>query len=453
MRILFLTHYFPPEVNAPATRTYEHAKEWVKDENTEVTVITNNPNHPEGVLYEGYENRWFQKEEIDGIEVIRVKTYTAANKGFLKRTINYLFYMLMAIVTSFRVGKKDVVIATSPQFFCACGGYFVSLLKRVPFVFELRDIWPESIVTVGAMKKNFMIRFFEKVELFLYKNSALIIALTDSFKENLIKRGIDAKKITVIKNGVDLDNFKKEAVHKVTAGQSEQTKIERSEIPRIGVALGKSRRIGTYPKFRKEPGVFTSFTDDFSLWEEKKIISYIGTLGMAHALDKVLDCAKNLQTMEYVQFLIVGSGAERDELENKKKKEDIKNVTFVGQVNKEEVKKYYAISDIGLVTLRKSECFKSVIPSKIFEYMAMEVPIIISVDGEARQIVEESQGGIYAEPENVEQMTEVLRVLIQKPETMAEMGKNARMYVKRNFDRKELAQKQLDVLKSLVSTG
>ena len=408
MRILFLTHYFPPEVNAPATRTYEHAKEWIKDEDVEITVITNNPNHPEGILYEGYENRWFQKEEIDGIEIIRVKTYLAPNKAIFKRTINYLFYMLMSQAGSLRVDKPDVVIATSPQFFCACGGYFVSLFKRVPFVFELRDIWPESIVTVGAIKKSFIIRFFETVELFLYKNSDVIIALTDSFKANLIKRGIDAKKITVIKNGVDLDNFKRERINA--------------------------------EKFKRELGV-----------EEKKIVSYIGTLGMAHALDKILDCAKNLETMEDVQFFIVGSGAEKDKLERRKDKENIKNVTFVGQVGKEEVKKYYAISDIGLVTLRKNELFKSVIPSKIFEYMAMEIPIIISVDGEARKIVEASQGGIYVEPENVEQMTEVLRVLIQKPETTANMGKNARMYVERNFERKKLAEKQLDVLKFCIN--
>lgn len=409
MKILFLTHYFPPEVNAPATRTYEHAKEWVKDENTEVTVITNNPNHPEGVLYGSYENRWFQKEEIDGIEVIRVKTYLAPNKAVFKRTINYLFYMLMAIAASSKVRKTDVVIATSPQFFCACGGYLVSVFKRVPFVFELRDLWPESIVAVGAMKRNFIIRFFEKVEMFLYKSSALIISLTDSFKGNLISRGIDAKKITVIKNGVELDSFNKDQIN-----------VER---------------------FKKKIRV-----------EGKKIVSYIGTLGMAHALDKVLDCAKAVETMEDVQFLIVGSGAEKDKLEEKKRKENIHNVTFVGQVNKEVVKKYYAISDIGLVTLKKDERFKSVIPSKIFEYMAMEVPIIISVDGEARQIVEESGGGIYVEPENVEQMTEMVKNLIQKPETMAEMGKNARMYVEKNFDRRKLARKQLDVLKSLVST-
>ena len=410
MKILFLTHYFPPEVNAPATRTYEHAKEWVKDENIEVTVITNNPNHPAGVLYEGYENRWFKKEEIDGIEVIRVKTYPAPNKGFFKRTINFSFYMLMAQVGSIFVDKPDVVIATSPQLLCAFSGYFVSLFKKVPFVFELRDLWPESIVAVGAMKRNFIIRFCEKVVLFLYKRSALIISLTDSFKEYLIKRGIDAKKIAVIKNAVELDNFKREKI--------------------------------SVEKCKKDFGV-----------EGKMVLSYIGTLGMAHALDKVLDCAKALETMEDVQFLIVGSGAEKDKLEEKKRKENIHNVTFVGQVNKEVVKEYYAISDIGLVTLKKNERFSGVIPSKIFEYMAMEVPIIISVDGEARQIVEESGGGIFVEPENVEQMAEMVKNLIQKPETMAEMGKNGRMYVEKNFDRKELAQKQLDVLKSVVITG
>jgi len=410
MKILFLTHYFPPEVNAPASRIYEHAKEWAKDKDTEVTVITNNPNHPEGILYEGYENGWFQKEEIDGIEVIRVKTYLAANKGFLKRTINYLFYMLMAIAASPKVGKKDVVIASSPQFFCACGGYLASVVKRVPFVFELRDIWPESIVSVGAMKRNCIIGFFEKVALFLYKRSALIISLTDSFKEFLISRGIDASKIAVVKNGVELDNFNRE---------------------RINVE-----------KFKREIGV-----------GPKKVVSYIGTLGMAHALDKVMDCAKNLEATEDVQFLIVGSGAEKDKLEEKKSRGNIKNVTFVDQVSKEEVRKYYGISDIGLVTLKKDEGFKSVIPSKIFEYMAMEVPIIISVDGEARQIVEESGGGIYAEPENVDQMTEAIRNLIRKPETRAEMGKNARMYVERNFERKKLARNCLDALQTTHASG
>jgi glycosyltransferase involved in cell wall biosynthesis len=285
----------------------------------------------------------------------------------------------------------------------------VSLFKGVPFIFELRDLWPESIVAVGAMKRNFIIRFFEKVALFLYKRSALIISLTDSFKEYLIKRGIDAKKIAVIKNGVELDNFKREKIS-----------VEKCK-------------------------------NDFGV-EGKKVISYIGTLGMAHALDKVLDCAKALETMEDIQFLIVGSGAEKDKLEGKKRTENIHNVTFVGQVNKEAVKKYYAISDIGLVTLKKDERFSGVIPSKIFEYMAMEVPIIISVDGEARQIVEESGGGIYVEPENVEQMTEVIKFLIQNQENMTEMGRKARMYVERNFNRKELAQKQLDVIKSFMST-
>jgi len=407
MKILFLTHYFPPEVNAPASRTYEHAKEWVKDEEVEVTVITNHPNHPEGVLYEGYENRWFGKEEIDGIEVIRVKTYLTANKG-LKRTINFLFYMLMAIVATLsKVSKPDVVIATSPQFLVAVAGFIVSRIKHRPFVFELRDIWPESIVAVGVMKKNFIIRFFEKVELFLYKKSTSIISLTDSFKEKLISRGIDAKKITIVKNGVELDSF--------------------------------NRALINVKKFKRELGM-----------EDKKIVSYIGTLGMAHALDKVLDCAKALETIEDLQFLIVGSGAEKDKLEEKKREENIHNVTLVGQVSKEEVKKYYAISDIGLVTLKKDKRFRSVIPSKIFEYMAMEVPILLSVGGEARKIVEESCGGIYVEPENVEQMTKTIRNLIQKPEAQAKMGEQARMYIERNFNRQKLAQRQLDVLKLLV---
>ena len=201
--ILFLTHYFPPEVNAPANRTYENCRLWVKD--FEVTVITNFPNHPDGQIYNGYKNKLYQKEIIDGINVVRVWTFITPNEGFVLRTFNYVIFMLLSIAyTIFSNIKFDIVIATSPQFFCGLAGKYIGMLKRKPFVLELRDLWPESIVAVGAMRNKLLIKFLEYVELRLYKSATIIISVTESFKEKLIQRGIDKSKIHVIYNGVSI---------------------------------------------------------------------------------------------------------------------------------------------------------------------------------------------------------------------------------------------------------
>ena len=204
--ILFLSHYFPPEVNAPANRTYEHCKLWVND--FDVTVITNFPNHPDGKLFKGYKNKLYKKENIDGINIVRVWTFITPNEGFVLRTINYIFYMFMSIAYAIFGGLKfDIVIATSPQFFCGLAGKYIGFLKRKPFVLELRDLWPESIVAVGAIKNKLLISLLENIELRLYKSAGLIISVTNSFKENLIKKGIDHAKIHIIYNGVSTGYF------------------------------------------------------------------------------------------------------------------------------------------------------------------------------------------------------------------------------------------------------
>ena len=158
MRILFLTDNFPPEVNAPASRTYDHAKEWVKAGH-DVTVITCFPNFPKGEVYDGYRNKLYQREQVDGINVIRVWSYIAANKGFFKRTLDFISFSITSFIAGLFV-KTDVIVATSPQFFTALSGRTLSFWKRKPWVMEVRDLWPESIKTVGAMKDNLFIRYF-----------------------------------------------------------------------------------------------------------------------------------------------------------------------------------------------------------------------------------------------------------------------------------------------------
>ena len=282
MHILFLSHYFPPETNAPASRTYEHARCWVKTSDVRVTVVTNHPNHPYGVLFQGYENRWLTREEKDSIEVLRVRTCLAPNAGFFGRTLSYLFFMVAGVTATIKMPGPELVVATSPQFFCAAAGFIVSQLKRCPFVFELRDIWPESIVTVGAMKPGPMIRILEKLELFLYRRSTLVVAVTNAFRDNLIRRGIPGSKIHVIKNGVDLSAFS----------------------PRP-VSMNLIRRLDAEGKF---------------------VVSYIGTVGMAHAVDKIVEVAEQLKDIPDILFLIVGEGAQKKCIQKMVREKGLQNI-------------------------------------------------------------------------------------------------------------------------------
>ena len=406
MHVLFLSHYFPPEVNAPASRTHDHTRRWAQEPGVKVTVITNHPNHPKGVLYSGYKNHWLTKEERDGVYVLRVKTYLAPNSGFARRTVNYFFFMIAAVVASLPVCKPDLVVATSPQFFCAVAGYLTSRLKRCPFIFELRDIWPESITTVGAMRPSLPIRLLEKLELFLYRESARVVALTEAFKKNLISRGIPSSKIDVITNAVDLSFF----------------------TPR-SLPLSLHRELGLNGKF---------------------VASYIGTVGMAHAVEKIVEAAEKLRTHREVLFLIVGEGAYKKKAEEMVLQKGLTNIRVLPGVPKEEVRDYYSVTDLNLVTLRNTPLFRTVIPSKIFEIMAMGRPILCTVDGECRKIVEDAGCGVFVEPENVEQMVETILNLKQKRGVLQTMGKNGRSFVERFYNRDVLAGRYLELLRQVA---
>ncbi len=365
MNILFLTDNFPPEVNAPASRTYDHCREWIK-KGANVTVITCAPNFPKGKVYDGYKNKLYQTEVIDGIKVIRVWSYIAANKGFLKRTLDYISYS----ITSFFAGlfvKTDLIIATSPQFFTALTGRTLHFWKRKPWIMEIRDLWPESIKTVGAMNDNLFIRYFEWEEMRCYRSAKNLVVVTDSFKKKLISRGIEESKIYVVKNGVNKELF--------TPMPKDEELVKELEL------------------------------------QGKKVIGYIGTHGMAHKLDFIINCAKHLEGKTNYHFLFLGNGAERENLVKLKEGLNCTNVTMLESVSKQEVKRYISILDICLINLKKSELFTSVIPSKIFENAAMQIPILMGVEGEAKEIVEKYNAGVCFEPENEQDFISKLNIL------------------------------------------
>jgi len=354
----------PPEVNAPATRTYEHCKEWIKL-GADVTILTCAPNFPMGKVFKGYKNKIFQTEIFDGIKVIRVWSYISANKGFLKRILDYLSFSLSSFIAGLFI-KSDIIIATSPQFFTTLSAFCLSVLKRKPWIFELRDLWPDSIIAVGAMKDSVIIKYLNYLEVFLYKKANLIISLTMAFKENLIKKGIDENKIKVVTNGSNLELFS----------------------PRL-----KDLKI----------------LEDLRL-QDKFIIGYIGTHGMAHGLDFIVNTISKIEDRD-MHFLFIGDGAKKREIEDIARKKEIENITFLDPVCKDDVPGYLSIIDISLVPLKKSDTFKTVIPSKIFESSAMQKPTLLGVEGHAKDIIEDYNAGICFEPENEADFIEKLKVL------------------------------------------
>lgn len=406
MHILFLTDNFPPEGNAPATRTFEHVKNWV-DKGHKVTVITCAPNFPEGKVYEGYKNRWLSKEKVEGINVWRVKTYMTANEGFIKRTIDFISFMLSSLFFGLFTLKVNVVIGTSPQFFTVVSAWTLAKLKRVPFVFELRDLWPASITAVGVMKASWIINILEKLELFLYRQADLIVSVTHSFKSELKNRGVSADKIKVVLNGVDLDRYK--------------------------------------PLQEKDK----SLADKYEL-NNKFVIGYIGTHGLAHALENVIEAAELITKENNIRIIFVGGGAGRKRLEKIVLDRGLENIVMIPRQPKDQMQKIWSLCDISLIHLKNSPLFKTVIPSKIFESMAMGLPILMAVPtGEATDIVEKYKAGITVSAECPKELSEKFLALAKDKELVRTLSSQS-LNSARNFDRKKLALKMLDHIEEVV---
>ena len=405
MRILFFSHYFPPELNAPATRTYEHCVRWAAAGH-DVTVVTCVPNCPTGVLFPGYDNRLFRQVEwMDGVRVVRVWTYLAPNAGTVRRIANYLSYMVSAVSSAVRLARPDVVLATSPQFFCGWAGVLYSQLKAVPLVLEIRDIWPESIQAVGAMRGGRLMRLLQNLERRMYQAADHIVAVGDGYRAKILEKVDITDRISVITNGVDLKRF----------------------IP-------------------QEPDL--AWLDRWKL-NGHFVCSYVGTIGMAHGLDVVLKAASILKAKgrNDIRFLLVGDGASRQNLQKGAARRGVSDrVIFTGRQRKGLVPAILASSHACLIHLRGCELFGTVLPSKIFETMAMGRPIIMGVRGEARRLVCDARAGIEMEPESAESLVAVLESLADDPKPRVQFGKSARRYVEQHFNRDVLAEDYLRLL-------
>ncbi|MEM8557588.1 MAG: glycosyltransferase family 4 protein [Bacteroidota bacterium] len=410
MRVLFVSNYFPPEVNAPATRLYEHAKQWVAD-GGEVEVLTSVPNFPEGEVYAGYENR-LTLEEHEGIEALRVPMYVAANEGGFKRIRSYLSFMRSAIQNARRVRQKpDIVVGTSPQFFCALAGYWIARRFGVPFVLEVRDLWPESVVAVGAMSRNWIIRFFEKVERYLYRHADHVVVVTDSFVDHVVRGGARRECVSVIKNGADLDRLREPL-----------DETERAQV-------------------RSQHG-----------WNGKFVAAYMGTIGMAHRADVLLKAAQRCEDPD-IAWVVVGAGAERAALERRAAELALPNFYLVDKQPKERIFYYLAESDVSVVHLRDLPLFRTVIPSKLFEAMAFGTPIVLGVRGESKNLIDSSGAGLSVPPEDPEALVEAVLSLKQDRERYERAARDGQRFVAEHFDRRKLARRYWSLLEKVVDVG
>jgi len=406
MKIAWLCHYFAPEMGAPQARLLELSKEF-RAAGHEVVAVTCFPNHPTGVLRAEDVGVRARTDDVEGIAVFRCKSYVTPNKGFVKKTLGHLSFMcsgLGGLSRAARSGRPDVVIVSSPTFFSVITAWVWCAPRGVPWVFEVRDLWPAVFVELGVLKNRFVIWTLERMELFLYRRATRVVTVTKSFKDHVARRGIDATKIGVVTNGVDLERF--------TPGPKD-----------------------------------AAFARDVGL-DGKFVVLYLGAHGISHALAKILDAAEKLRDTDDVRFVFVGEGAEKDALVADAKRRGLANVVFRDGVPKDEVVRWYRLADVGLVPLRSVPLFTTFIPSKMFELLACGVPIVGSVAGEAAEILAASGGARVVPPEDADAIAREIRALRGDVASRRKMGEAGRAFVAAHYSRKKLAAEYLAILES-----
>jgi glycosyltransferase involved in cell wall biosynthesis len=402
-------------MGAPAARASELAVRWVQAGH-EVSVLTGFPNHPTGVVPPEWRSRLrrlIYREKIAGVDVFRTWLWPLPNRKAHERMRNYASFCVSAALRGLTIPRPDVIIASSPQLLVGLSGWWLAFARQVPFVFEVRDLWPESLTAVGVGDEDSLLHHaLAAVAKFLYQRSDLIVVVTPAFKHHLMRHWrVPAEKIAIVENGVETDLFTPAP-------------------PAANQAL--RRELGADGKFNF-------------------IACYIGTMGMAHGLETLLDAAHQLQSRSSTaQFLLVGEGAEKERIKTLAQSRGLTNVRFLDQQPREKIPAFISASDACLVLLKKTDVFKTVIPTKMLEFMSCARPVILGVDGQARQIVEAAGAGLVIEPENAEALVKAINQLSANRELGAALGQKGREYILQNFSRHSTAGKYIDVLRSLL---
>ena len=409
MRIVWLCHYFAPEIGAPQARLLELSRVFV-EEGHSVAAVTCFPNHPTGELRPEDVGVKQRRDDLDGIAVFRCRSYVTPNRGFLKKTLGHLSFMLTGLgglSRAAREGRPDVVIASSPTFFSVLTAWWWCRRRRVPWVFEVRDLWPAVFVDLGVLRNRLVIAALEALEMFLYRRAARVVTVTRTFADHIARRGIARERLAVVTNGVDEVRF--------------------APGPRDDALAAREGLEGAF------------------------VVLYLGAHGISHALAAILDAARRLADLPDVRFVFVGEGAEKDALVRMAEEQGLTNVVFKGGVPKDEVVRWYRLAAVGLVPLRDVPLFDTFIPSKMFELMAAGLPVVASVRGEAREILERSGGAVVVEPEDSAAIAAAVRGLHGDAARRAALGAAGRAFVEREYTRTRLGRDYLRVLADAVA--
>jgi glycosyltransferase involved in cell wall biosynthesis len=407
VKILYVSQYFPPEMGAPSARAVELARHWVRAGH-EVTVLTGFPNHPTGVVPPEWRSRWRRlvySEQVDGIHVVRTWLLPLPNRKAHERILNYSSFCISAALRGLTIARPDVVIATSPQLLVGLSGWWIARWKSTPFVLEVRDLWPESLTAVGVGdESSFLHRALSKIANFLYYNSQHIVVVTPAFKSFLIDQWkVSAPKISIVENGVETSLFTPQSVESRLKGE-------------LGL-------------------------------EGKFVVCYVGTMGMAHGLDTLVLAAESLQANHpAIAFLLVGEGADKERIRKLAEERGLRNLAFVDQQPREKIPAFIAASDACLVLLKKTKLFETVIPTKMLEFMACAHPVILGVEGQAREILDKAQAGIAIEPENARDLVEAILRLAADASLRKMLGANGRQYIVDHCSRERTARDYIAVL-------
>lgn len=409
MKILFLTQYCPPEVGAPQNRIFEFAKQ-LKGFGHEVTILTAMPNYPRGEVFEEYRGKKFVKEELEGINIVRTKIYATKEKTFTKRLCNYLSFTFSSVFQGAKyIEKQDVIITESPPLFLGWSGYILSKLKGAKFIFNVSDLWPESAIKLDMLHNKLFIKLSVWLEEFCYRKAAAVTGQTQGIVDNIVQRGFSKDKVHLITNGVNTEFYKKENYDE---------------------------------EFRKT----ICDKDDF-------VLCYAGIHGLAQGLEVIIEAMDILKEYDKIKFVFIGDGPEKQKLIKMKADRNLKNITFLPLQPKSNMPKIIASMDSTIIPLKKLELFKGALPSKMFEALSAEIPIILSAEGEAERLINNAQAGIVVEPENPNKIAEAILKLYNNVEYRKTLGENGRKYVKENYSRESISRKLEKILIDLQKTS
>ena len=404
MQILYISQYFPPEVGATQTRAHEMARGLVQAGH-QVTMLAEVPNHPSGIIPPAYRGKWFERSDLDGIDVLRVWVKASPVKSFRSRMAFYLTFMANgALVGALQArGPFDVVYATSPPLFVGGAGLALHWLKRTPFVFEVRDLWPESAVVLGELHSPPAIALATRLEELCYNRASRVVVVTEGIRQRLLGRGQTAEKLVLIPNGANTELFQPQ--------------------PALGI------------EFRQQHGLRL---DDF-------VVTYAGIHGIAQGLETILHAAQSLRDHDNIRFVMVGEGPVKAELQQLRADLGLDNVVMLPEQPRTSMPAVLSAADVALVPLRKVELFEHAVPSKLFDAWACGCPVLLSIDGEARRVLEAANGGLFVPPEDPPALAQAISQLANMPDRGRSLGANGRRFTVERYSRQAQA-RQLEHL-------